>query len=130
MAFCFFKQKTAYELRISDWSSDVCSSDLVEDLRQRVLAAVLAQARARNALQALDHRVAFVVLQFDLELGLGADLGHAPTPDVAFVLPNLCAGHLVPGGLTLPTRIGYLGPIPMSGQTVGAVLRPLLKAYN
>src|SRR3546814_7897966 len=33
--FCifFFKQKTAYEMRISDWSSDVCSSDLC--LRQR-----------------------------------------------------------------------------------------------
>src|SRR3546814_18650282 len=28
MLFCFFKQKTAYEMRISDWSSDVCSSDL------------------------------------------------------------------------------------------------------
>src|SRR3546814_13801879 len=28
--FFFFKQKTAYELRISDWSSDVCSSDLHE----------------------------------------------------------------------------------------------------
>src|SRR3546814_7262242 len=33
MCFCvglvfFFKQKTAYEMRISDWSSDVCSSDL------------------------------------------------------------------------------------------------------
>src|SRR3546814_10921904 len=27
--FFFFKQKTAYELRISDWSSDVCSSDLI-----------------------------------------------------------------------------------------------------
>src|SRR3546814_3915708 len=26
----FFKQKTAYEMRISDWSSDVCSSDLLE----------------------------------------------------------------------------------------------------
>src|SRR3546814_2452734 len=26
--FCFFKQKTAYERRIRDWSSDVCSSDL------------------------------------------------------------------------------------------------------
>src|SRR3546814_8721460 len=26
--FCFVKQNTAYELRISDWSSDVCSSDL------------------------------------------------------------------------------------------------------
>src|SRR3546814_6406456 len=29
--FFFFKQKTAYELRISDWSSDVCSSDLAPD---------------------------------------------------------------------------------------------------
>src|SRR3546814_7459608 len=29
MLFFFFKQKTAYELRISDWSSDVCSSDLL-----------------------------------------------------------------------------------------------------
>src|SRR3546814_19118190 len=28
--FLFFKQKTAYEMRISDWSSDVCSSDLPE----------------------------------------------------------------------------------------------------
>src|SRR3546814_1665275 len=28
----FFKQKTAYEMRISDWSSDVCSSDLALDL--------------------------------------------------------------------------------------------------
>src|SRR3546814_14635327 len=28
--FFFFKQKTAYEMRISDWSSDVCSSDLIE----------------------------------------------------------------------------------------------------
>src|SRR3546814_8498944 len=29
--FFFFKQKTAYEMRISDWSSDVCSSDLLDD---------------------------------------------------------------------------------------------------
>src|SRR3546814_12828151 len=39
----FFKQKTAYEMRISDWSSDVCSSDLdapvtIEDRSSRVLA--------------------------------------------------------------------------------------------
>src|SRR3546814_5923624 len=33
---CFFKQKTAYEMRISDWSSDVCSSDLtiVADIKK------------------------------------------------------------------------------------------------
>src|SRR3546814_4488727 len=30
--FFFFKQKTAYDMRISDWSSDVCSSDLVVKL--------------------------------------------------------------------------------------------------
>src|SRR3546814_3562893 len=29
--FFFFKQKTAYEMRISDWSSDVCSSDLLRE---------------------------------------------------------------------------------------------------
>src|SRR3546814_6463613 len=34
MCVCFFKQKTAYEMRISDWSSDVCSSDLALRLRQ------------------------------------------------------------------------------------------------
>src|SRR3546814_14656070 len=33
--FFFFKQKTAYEMRISDWSSDVCSSDLVHARRGR-----------------------------------------------------------------------------------------------
>src|SRR3546814_8444178 len=32
--FFFFKQKTAYELRISDWSSDVCSSDLGQQQAQ------------------------------------------------------------------------------------------------
>src|SRR3546814_1846328 len=31
MLFFFFKQKTAYEMRISDWSSDVCSSDLASN---------------------------------------------------------------------------------------------------
>src|SRR3546814_4418719 len=31
--FFFFKHKTAYEMRISDWSSDVCSSDLVQNAK-------------------------------------------------------------------------------------------------
>src|SRR3546814_9093070 len=39
MYFFFFKQKTAYEMRISDWSSDVCSSDLpCASTRMRVAA--------------------------------------------------------------------------------------------
>src|SRR3546814_14249991 len=47
--FFFFKQKTAYEMRISDWSSDVCSSDLAGRGDQRPLhdagRAVLLQQR-------------------------------------------------------------------------------------
>src|SRR3546814_16705461 len=40
--FFFFKQKTAYEMRISDWSSDVCSSDLPQRLvRLQLIAPVL-----------------------------------------------------------------------------------------
>src|SRR3546814_3447137 len=35
--FFFFKQKTAYEMRISDWSSDVCSSDLLMDRRKDMI---------------------------------------------------------------------------------------------
>src|SRR3546814_3788856 len=35
MILFFFKQKTAYEMRISDWSSDVCSSDLAARSEQR-----------------------------------------------------------------------------------------------
>src|SRR3546814_2961479 len=37
--FFFFKQKTAYEMRISDWSSDVCSSDLSSSMIARNRAA-------------------------------------------------------------------------------------------
>src|SRR3546814_3078731 len=41
VCFFFFKQKTAYEMRISDWSSDVCSSDLSATIpgRSRLLSA-------------------------------------------------------------------------------------------
>src|SRR3546814_9728662 len=42
----FFKQKTAYEMRISDWSSDVCSSDLLQTGGE--LAPVDDGARLRN----------------------------------------------------------------------------------
>src|SRR3546814_6567049 len=49
--FFFFKQKTAYEMRISDWSSDVCSSDLNE--RQMNAS----RPFPAQALHAIDHFV-------------------------------------------------------------------------
>src|SRR3546814_2466615 len=48
MFFVFFKQKTAYEMRISDWSSDVCSSDL-----------------AQGEMPADDHRIHFLDAAID-----------------------------------------------------------------
>src|SRR3546814_9902770 len=48
----FFKQKTAYEMRISDWSSDVCSSDLPERLHHLLRQA----ARTHDLDLALDRR--------------------------------------------------------------------------
>src|SRR3546814_11411122 len=46
--FFFFKQKTAYEMRISDWSSDVCSSDLARPLDDLDLLDVEDVARLRT----------------------------------------------------------------------------------
>src|SRR3546814_1042139 len=43
----FFKQKTAYEMRISDWSSDVCSSDLARHRHQLAILAVHVPRRPR-----------------------------------------------------------------------------------
>src|SRR3546814_7859368 len=49
MFFFFFKQKTAYEMRISDWSSDVCSSDLRGASARRARAAHLLSADLERA---------------------------------------------------------------------------------
>src|SRR3546814_6503972 len=50
--FFFFKQKTAYEMRISDWSSDVCSSDLLSTVIGRtnewIFAATASKLRCRH----------------------------------------------------------------------------------
>src|SRR3546814_2298027 len=49
LCFFLFKQKTAYEMRISDWSSDVCSSDLAESRLIIVAVAVRIGKGARHA---------------------------------------------------------------------------------
>src|SRR3546814_1811566 len=63
LCFFFFKQKTAYEMRISDWSSDVCSSDLkrarhLERAREREVAQDAARdiAHPRHPRGAERHR--------------------------------------------------------------------------
>src|SRR3546814_16916191 len=61
--FFFFKQKTAYEMRISDWSSDVCSSDLITKGAGRV-----SEVSARFTLDALPGKQ--MAIDADLNAGL------------------------------------------------------------
>src|SRR5690606_15059826 len=93
-------------------------AEATEDLGQRILAAVLAQARTRDAMQALDHRLALEVLQHDLELGLGAVLGHVRIGDVAFVLEDLGDRDLRLGRRHLHRRLANSGRIANADQHV------------
>src|SRR3546814_6102413 len=61
--FLFFKQKTAYEVRISDWSSDGCSSDLEEALHP---GGVVLRTRLRRA--GVARRRAYVKLRRHVRL--------------------------------------------------------------
>src|SRR3546814_9698782 len=80
MQFFFFKQKTAYEMRISDWSSDVCSSDLCTNWRWNT----------RNAIRsgAIDIIVAAEITEMSTPLS-GAPKIESPT------VKGLVSGELV-----------------------------------
>src|SRR3546814_2708287 len=78
--FFFFKQKTAYEMRISDWSSDVCSSDLDGLYRllpvRRGVADILA-ARPLDGGEAVPKRGDHVARIVDRQCRLGQEIGRA-----------------------------------------------------
>src|SRR3546814_2720397 len=52
--FFFFKQKTAYEMRISDWSSDVCSSDLAREVFECTLQPFAEQPCLRDRAESIE----------------------------------------------------------------------------
>src|SRR3546814_2492723 len=74
----FFKQKTAYEMRISDWSSDVCSSDLLKHVAtyhqkkyKGVLASEITHIRASSDELKLAYTcVGVPVEEMDLNIGV------------------------------------------------------------
>src|SRR3546814_10042798 len=55
--FLFFKQKTAYEMRISDWSSDVCSSDLIKSCDLSRLFRVMSNGATLNWCEPQERRL-------------------------------------------------------------------------
>src|SRR3546814_1050703 len=73
----FFKQKTAYEMRISDWSSDVCSSDLKKAL---FIINSLAGGGAERVMATLLHASAEWRDRYDISLALldREDAAYAP----------------------------------------------------
>src|SRR3546814_13890684 len=80
MYFFLFKQKTAYEMRISGWSSDVCSSDLracaTRHLRKDVNAGPVAERRHHQRgvlLRGPRHQVRQMVVGDEGELAVGQD---------------------------------------------------------
>src|SRR3546814_4352377 len=85
MCFFFFKQKTAYELRISDWSSDVCSSDLFLECAALVGGDVVGPVAFDLVLRIIRRRVMSVTLVIEVAV---VDL-HDRAADVAgFRIPG------------------------------------------
>src|SRR3546814_7623047 len=72
LCFFFFKQKTAYEMRISDWSSDVCSSDLrgIGDAECGEIAVVADRPIGRVQIERACQPFEFAVEQIALDLQL------------------------------------------------------------
>src|SRR3546814_1011583 len=79
----FFKQKTAYEMRISDWSSDVCSSDLVvESLRFNLEDGTLGIMREHESWKTNGTATIRVTMPAPQELAM-AGSGRIETPAMA-----------------------------------------------
>src|SRR3546814_4166828 len=78
MCFFLFKQKTAYEMRISDWSSDVCSSDLwlQEQLKKRPLRPVEIVFEAQERVLQNHIRKAKLLTKSLNELGAQVAIEH------------------------------------------------------
>src|SRR3546814_17331139 len=71
--FFFFKQRTAYEMRISDWSSDVCSSVLLAEVAEEGFLAPGAEGRRADRREGRYRLVGAGILQVD---GDGAVPAH------------------------------------------------------
>src|SRR3546814_3955573 len=90
----FFKQKTAYEMRISDWSSDVCSSDLrvaVERQVQSQVAGLVGEGTLRER-----RRVVVVPVRAGAALGAGAAGGRSEERRVGKECVSTCRSRWSP----------------------------------
>src|SRR3546814_19618247 len=111
--FFFFKQKTAYEMRISDWSSDVCSSDLelaanTIEMAAALLAAGIDPEKAIlfNQARVAAHAELCWILQGTARVGwLNRKIGRASCRESAphYLSPSLAPAPLHPTPTPPPT---------------------------
>src|SRR3546814_2378774 len=102
--FFFFKQKTAYEMSISDWSSDVCSSDLINGVGYR------AQMQGKN---------------LSLQLGYSHDISY-PVPEGIKIALEGERGNVIAVSGSDKQRVGqvaseirgYRRPEPYKGKGI------------
>src|SRR3546814_1512896 len=99
--FFFFKQKTAYEMRISDWSSDVCSSDLHAappahaDLKPQLAGAITQdQFHLGIALKAFRHARHFLARALPARHVAGAIEAVAPLFEALPAFPDPIGAHV------------------------------------
>src|SRR3546814_20937445 len=118
MFFFFFKQKTAYEMRISDWSSDVCSSDLQ---------GVGGQEQQQDDIEPRWH-ILVVYGAPQLAIECAAQRGHEPEETDETKLAEAQQGH-DPGASTraaepVPDRHYHHTPVPAGRQHLKVPTEP------
>src|SRR3546814_1495235 len=102
--FFFFKQKTAYEMRISDWSSDVCSSDLLLGVAQAIR---LSRAAMRNIRQNLIFAFGYNTIGIPIAAGvLFPAFGLLLNPMIAAAAMSLSSVSVIANALRLRRQIG------------------------
>src|SRR3546814_4806758 len=120
VGFFFFKQKTAYDMRISDWSSDVCSSDLfnalfMEDLKI-IKKAVRRQVFAKNTNKALQEPILAVCLVIGIYFALKV-----------FAMP---VGEVIVMGLLLTKTVSVVGKAQQELQNMYATESGFTAVYE
>src|SRR3546814_13309798 len=134
MLFFFVKQKTAYEMRISDWSSDVCSSDLaaaqvaiIGEVASNYIQARLAQQRletARDTLAIADENleIAGWRVQAGLVSSLDEEQAKAQRAPTAASIPGIESDFA-----SAPFRLAVLtgqGPCKLPATLSGTAATP------
>src|SRR3546814_18172542 len=114
----FFKQKTAYEMRISDWSSDVCSSDLCDSRSPKETVVRSLLAHIAEPIETADRRR---MRRRTLRLDVAA---RSATSEAAVVIRNLSrTGLLIETDAAFSLGENFLLVLPELGAAPARVVR-------